>query len=224
MHLLRDRRCLLVLDDFQDIFIPGQLAGHYQPEAQDYPTLLTKITEIDHQSTVLIISQEKNQQMMALDTELYPIQCLELRGLDTTEILKNVGLGESDSALQILERYEGHPIYLKEISSLIQTLFSGNLAEVVAEDNLILTQNMQTQMKVCFNRLSPAEQEIALRLSQSNIPVKREQLRSDLSLSSTDLINGLDSLKRRFLLTSIETERIAFSLSPIFREYVRSLT
>jgi len=69
LHLLRDRRCLLVLDDFQDIFIPGQLAGHYQPEAQDYQTLLTKITEIDHQSTVLVISQEKNQQMIALDRE-----------------------------------------------------------------------------------------------------------------------------------------------------------
>ncbi|MBP0044681.1 MAG: ATP-binding protein [Roseofilum sp. SBFL] len=223
-QLLRDRRCLLVLDDFQQIFIPGQLAGHYKPEAQDYHTLLTKITEIDHQSTLLVISQEKNQQMMALDAELYPIKCLELGGFDSTELLKDVGLGESDSALQILKNYEGHPIYLKQISSLIQTLFSGNIAELFAEDHLILTQTMQTRMKTCFNRLSPPEQQIALHLSQSALPISREQLRADLSLSSTDLINGLDSLKRRFLLTSIETERIAFNLSPIFREYVRSLS
>ncbi|MDJ1172120.1 NB-ARC domain-containing protein [Roseofilum sp. BLCC_M154] len=223
-QLLRDRRCLLVLDDFQHLFIPGQLAGHYKPEAQDYQTLLTKITEIDHQSTLLVISQEKNQQMMALDTELYPIKCLELGGFDTTELLKNFGLGESDSALQILKNYEGHPIYLKQISSLIQTLFSGNIAEFLTEDHLILTQTMQTRMKENFNRLSPPEQEIALHLSQSNLPISREQLRADLSLSSTDLINGLDSLKRRYLLTAIESEGIAFDLSPVFREYVISLT
>ncbi|MDJ1174738.1 NB-ARC domain-containing protein [Roseofilum capinflatum] len=223
-QLLRDRRCLIVLDDFQHIFIPGQLAGHYKPEAQDYQTLLTKITEIDHQSTLLVISQEKNQQMMALDAELYPIKCLELGGFNTPEILKDVGLGESDSALEILESYEGHPIYLKQISSLIQTLFSGNIAELFAEDHLILTQTMQTQMKEYFNRLSPAEQEITLHLSQSDVPVSREQLRADLSLSSTDLINGLDSLKRRYLLTAIKSEGIAFSLSPVFREYVSSLT
>ncbi|MDJ1181408.1 NB-ARC domain-containing protein [Roseofilum sp. BLCC_M91] len=223
-HFLRDRRCLLVLDDFQDIFIPGQLAGHYQPEAQDYHTLLTKITEIDHQSTLLIISQEKNQQMIALDAELYPIKCLELRGFETTEILKNVGLGDSDSALQILKSYEGHPIYLKEISSLIQTLFSSNIAEFLTEEDLILTQNMQTQMKTYFNRLSPAEQQIAIHFSQSNLPISREQLKADLSLSSTDLINGLDSLKRRYVLTAIESEGIAFRLSPVFRAYIRSFT
>ncbi|MBP0040348.1 MAG: ATP-binding protein, partial [Roseofilum sp. SBFL] len=160
-QLLRDRRCLLVLDDFQHIFIPGQLAGHYKPEAQDYQTLLTKITEIDHQSTLLVISQEKNQQMMALDTELYPIKCLELGGFDSTELLKDVGLGESDSALQILKNYEGHPIYIKQISSLIQTLFSGNIAEFLTEKKLILTQTMQTRMKENFNRLSPPEQQIA---------------------------------------------------------------
>lgn len=224
MHLLRDRRSLIILDDFQDIFIPGQLAGHYQPEAQDYHTLLTKITEIDHQSTLLVISQENNQQMIALDAELYPIKCLELGGFDTTEILKNVGLGDSDSALQILKSYEGHPIYLKEISSLIQTLFSSNIAEFLTEEDLILTQNMQTQMKTYFNRLSAAEQQIALHLSQSDVPVSRGQLRTDLSISSTDLINGLDSLKRRYVLTAIESEGIAFRLSPVFRAYIRSFT
>ncbi|MBP0014175.1 MAG: ATP-binding protein, partial [Roseofilum sp. SID2] len=92
---------------------------------------------------------------------LYPIKCLELGGFDSTELLKDVGLGESDSALQILKNYEGHPIYIKQISSLIQTLFSGNIAEFLTEKKLILTQTMQTRMKENFNRLSPPEQQIA---------------------------------------------------------------
>lgn len=41
-------------------------------------------------------------------------------------------------------------------------------------------------------------------------------------MSSTDLINGLESLKNRYLLTKIKGDKIMFNLSPIFKEYVRN--
>ena len=66
-QVLRDRKCLIILDDFQENFIPGQLAGQYQPASEDYQTLLAKIVELGHQSTVLVMSREKSQQMVAID-------------------------------------------------------------------------------------------------------------------------------------------------------------
>jgi hypothetical protein len=35
-----------------------------------------------------------------------------------------------------------------------------------------------------------------------------------------ELINGLQSLKRRYLVTTIESDKTLFILSPVFREYV----
>jgi hypothetical protein len=36
-----------------------------------------------------------------------------------------------------------------------------------------------------------------------------------------ELVNGLQSLRRRYLLTTIEGDKTLFNLSPIFREYVK---
>jgi hypothetical protein len=37
-----------------------------------------------------------------------------------------------------------------------------------------------------------------------------------------DLINGLQSLNRRYLIKTIPEDAISFSLSPLFKEYVRN--
>lgn len=60
-----------------------------------------------------------------------------------------------------------------------------------------------------------------IELSQDNHPVSREHLRESLSLSSMDLINGLDSLTRRYLIKVIGSDQVLFSLSPIIREYIK---
>ncbi|WP_199308422.1 MULTISPECIES: hypothetical protein [Aphanizomenon] len=62
----------------------------YTTEYQDYQTFLQMTTEIEHQSCLILISQEKCQEMISLDNELYPIHSLELSGLNNaaTEILK----------------------------------------------------------------------------------------------------------------------------------------
>ena len=36
------------------------------------------ITEIEHQSSLILISQEQCQEMICIDEELYQVKCLEL--------------------------------------------------------------------------------------------------------------------------------------------------
>ncbi|MCC3437136.1 MAG: AAA family ATPase [Oscillatoriales cyanobacterium] len=220
-NLLREQRCLIILDDVQELFTSGHFAGQYKSEYKDYKILFTRMAEIEHQSSLILISQEQCQEMLCLDQDLYPVKCLELEGVDNTKILKNQGLKDEQHWSKLINLYEGNPVYLKDIASLIKNVFLGKVAEFLAEDSLILTEDMKSRLSELFHRLSPIEQQIVLELSKSNQPVSREDLRQGLELSSMDLINGLQSLNRRYLLKRIELEKILFDLSPLFRISLR---
>ena len=60
----------------QNIFISGELAGKYKPDYQHYQKFFTMITEAQHQSHVVLISQEQCTEMECLDESLYPFKCL----------------------------------------------------------------------------------------------------------------------------------------------------
>jgi hypothetical protein len=220
-NLLRQQKCLIILDDVQELFASTQFAGQYKSEYKDYQTLCTKMSEIEHQSSLILISQEQCQEMLCLDEDLYPVKCLELEGVENTKILRNQGLKDEESWSKLINLYEGNPVYLKDIASLIKNVFLGNVAEFLAEDSLILTEEMKYRFSELFHRLSPIEQQIVLELSKSNQPMSREDLRQGLELSSMDLINGLQSLNRRYLLKRIEREKVLFNLSPLFRISLR---
>ncbi|WRH65821.1 MAG: NB-ARC domain-containing protein [Planktothrix sp. GU0601_MAG3] len=221
LNLFRDKKCLIILDDVQEVFIKEKAAGQYKSEYRDYQPFLTMITEIEHKSSLILISQEKCQEMISLDEELYPVQCLELQGLDSIDILKNYGLQDQESWSTLIQLYNGNPVYLKDIANLIKKLFSGKVSEFLKENSLILTESIQSRLSQLFERLSPIEQQIIIELSQDNHPVSREHLRESLSLSSINLINGLDSLTRRYLIKIIESDQVLFGLSFIIREYIK---
>ncbi|WP_168358274.1 ATP-binding protein [Dolichospermum planctonicum] len=220
--ILTNKKCLIILDDVQNIFTPHQFAGKYQPEYQDYQTLFKMITETQHQSHVILISQEQCPEMESLDEELYPIKSLELSGLENIDILKNTGLKDEDTWLNLMILYRGHPLFLKTITISIKKIFNGKVSEFLAENELVITQEMQSLFSQIFNKISPIEQQIILALSKCNQPVSREYLKITLELSSTNFINGLESLQKRYLIHKIIEDNILFDLSPIFREYVRN--
>lgn len=221
LNLFRDQKCLIILDDVQELLIKGQFAGHYQSEYRDYQSFFTMITETEHKSSLILISQEKCQEMISLDQELYPVQCLELEGLQDIEILRNYGLLDQESWSRLIELYEGNPAYLKDIVDLIKKIFGGKLSDFLTENSLIITESIKFRLNQIFERLSLIEQEILIEISQDNHPVSREQLREHLSLSSIDLINGLDSLNRRYLIKIIQSDQILFSVSPVIQQYIK---
>lgn len=220
LDILTEKKCLIVLDDVQNIFLPGEFAGQYQPKYQDYQNFFKLITEIEHQSTLILLSQEQCAEMDCLDRELYPIKSLDLPGLNDVEILKGTGLKDQDSWLNLIELYEGNPVYLKNVAGLIKNIFDGQVADFLGENHLLITQDMP--LPQLFNRLSPIEKQVILALSKFDQPVTREDLIQALDLSSMDLIQGLQSLQKRYLVRKITGEKVRFNLSPVFREYVRS--
>jgi DNA-binding CsgD family transcriptional regulator len=221
--ILKNKKCLIILDNLENIFVNCQFAGQYKPEYQDYKTFLQMITEIEHQSCLILISQEKCQEMISLDNELYPIHSLELSGLDSaaTEILKNQGLKNEETWLNLINLYESHPKYLQYISILIKDVFQGEVIEFIKENSLILTEDFKSLFDSIWMRLSDVEKEILLKISQNDQSISRDEIKQLLSLSSMDIINGLQSLTRRFLVSKLENDQKLYTLSPIFKEYLR---
>ena len=217
-----EKRCLIILDDLQNIFMNGAFAGQYKPEYQDYQDFFKKIMTTEHHSHVIVISQEKCQDMESLDEELYPIKCLDLSGLSDVNILKNTGLKDEDHWSNLINLYEGNPFYLKTIANSIRSVFNGYVSDFLAENELIITKDIQTNLQLLFKGLSLIEQKIVIKLSNSEQFLSREELKTSLDLSSTDLINSLESLQNRYLLMKITEDKIMFILSPVFREYVRN--
>ncbi len=220
--ILNDKKCLIILDDVQNIFISGDFAGKYKPEYQDYQNFFTMITETHHQSNIILISQESCPEMQCLDEDLYPIKCLQLSGLYDVDILKNKGLTDEDNWLQLIKLYQGNLFYLKSIIMLINTNYDGQVAEFLAENTLHITNQMQSHFQIIFNHLSPIEQEIVLKLSQVETPILREELRQSLNLNSVEFNNGLESLQQRYLITRIKTDKIMFKLDSVLKEYVKN--
>ncbi|MBE9146445.1 ATP-binding protein [Planktothrix mougeotii] len=221
--IFTDKKCLIILDDVHHIFTPGELSGQYQSVYQDYQNFFKLITETEHQSHLILISQEQCAEMECLDEELYPIKSLKLSGLEDGEILSGMGLKpDVDSGLKLIEKYQGNPMYLKDVAVLIRDVFDGDVAEFLAEDSLVITREMRSHFNQLFNRLSPVEQKIVVELSKFDHPVSREELRQHLDLSSIDLINGLQSLQQRYLVTKIKADSILFNLSLLFQDHLRT--
>jgi hypothetical protein len=108
----------------------------------------------------------------------------------------------------------------KDIAGLIQDIFGGKVSEFLAENSLIITKNMQAHFRHLFNRLSVIEQQLIIEISKLEHPVSREDLKQNIDLSSTDFVNSLQSLQKRYLIQIINDKPILFALSPVFKEYV----
>ena len=114
----------------------------------------------------------------------------------------------------MLTLYEGNPIYFKDIYGLITDVYDGHLSELLGGYSLVITSNMQFHFRQLFNRLSSQEKELILKLSKLDNVITRNELRQDLELSSTDLINSWQSLQKRYLVRkNINEDKIVFNLS-----------
>ncbi|PSB03258.1 ATP-binding protein [Merismopedia glauca] len=222
LNLIVEKKCLIILDDVHNLFVSGQLAGQYQTQYKDYQNLFQAIAESEHQSHFILISQEQCSEIHCLDQELYPVKCLELSGMDNAEILKTKGLQDEDRWLELIQLYEGIPAYLQDIAALTKDIFDGKVAELLMETKVVITANMQYYFRQLFERLSIVEQQIVKEFSKRDRPISRADLSQKLDLSSTDFINGLQSLQQRYLVRKINDEKNLFNLSPVFKEYVKN--
>ncbi|NJS10456.1 MAG: ATP-binding protein [Microcoleus sp. CSU_2_2] len=217
---LQNYRCLIILDDIHNLFISGELAGKYRSEHEEYRSLFKQIENLSHQSCLLSIGWEQPREISSIDSQNIPIRILQLSGLDTAaarEILRDKGLAEIDCAEALIHRYQGNPLYLKSVASLIQEL-GINASELLLNDTVLLPEDLKDVLQQQFSRLSEIEKQVLSLFCRESEPVNLAKLLEYGTVRSPDLLNALQSLSRRCL---IEKTGNLYCLPPVLRQYIK---
>jgi hypothetical protein len=219
---LQNHRCLVVLDDVHNLFCSGELAGKYKPDYEEYRSLFKQIEKLPHQSCFLLVGWEPPKEVPQLTSENTPIRTLQLTGLDIAaagEILRDKGLTEIDNCEALIYRYQGNPLWLKSVATLIQELGIG-ATEVLIDDTILLPEDLKDVLQQQYDRTSELEKQVLSLLATENQPVNFAKLLQNGQISSSDLLNALQSLSRRCW---IEKEASLYTLSPVLKQYIKGL-
>ena len=219
---LQNHRCLVVLDDIHNLFISGELAGKYKPGYEEYRSFFKQIEKLSHQSCFLLIGWEQPREVIQNESYNNSICTLQLTGLDTAagwEILRNKGLGEIENYSGLIHRYQGNPLWLKSVATLIKEL-GGGVTELLPDDTILLPEDLKDVLESQFSRLSQIEKQVMSLLAKEKEPVNLAKLLENGIISPADLLKAVQSLSRRYL---IEQQGSFYTLSPVLRQYIKEL-
>ncbi|MEG5084305.1 NB-ARC domain-containing protein [Microcoleus sp. AT8-B4] len=215
---LQNHRCLIVLDDVHNLFCSGELAGKYQPQAEEYRSLFKQIEKLSHQSCLMLIGWEQPREVTQVKNQNTSIRTLQIQGLGIAagrEILRDYGLEESDNSEALIHRYQGNPLWLKSVANLIQDL-GGGVTELLPNDTILLPEDLKDVLQQQFDRLSELEKQVISLLAKESQPINRAKLLENEIIPASDLPNALQSLSRRCL---IEQQANFYTISPVLRQY-----
>ena len=223
LRLLRARRCLLVLDNFDTILQAGAGRDAYMPGYEGYGELLRRAGESAHQSCLIVTSREKPKEISVLEGMRSQVRSISLDGLreaDGRLILEEKGLSAQGPAMaELVEVYAGNPLALKLVSEPIREIFSGSIASFLAEGEIVFG-DIRDLLHQQFQRLSEQEREVLYWLAVAREGNSLHELHEGLlpPRPTGRLLEVLGSLRRRSLVDVVSMTR--FSMQPVIMEYV----
>ncbi|GCA72615.1 hypothetical protein MiYa_04168 [Microcystis aeruginosa NIES-2519] len=220
---LSSYRCLIILDDVQNIFKLGELAGKYLNDCQDYHKFFQQIATTSHQSCLILISWELPRDFVTLKSD--KIKTLYLQGLTTEfeEIFKEYGLKSEEKWTELSELYQGHPNWLNIISSTIIELFDGEVSLFLEQmNNEIYLGDIENSIECHLQRLSATEKKVIHWLANQTEAVEKFPKTANLDLSQSEFWAAIQSLMRRCLLDKLPSETSSyFPINPVFKSYLK---
>lgn len=224
IETLRENRCLIILDDVQQILSSGQLAGHYKPGYENYGTLFKIIGEIPHNSCLILNSWEPPSDILTFTDDNLSVCLLQLTGLGeaATEILREKGLLDEEYWPELIELYQGNPLWLKLVAQTINNLFSGRVSQYLSYQPVFLSDELTPILQQHYQRLSEIEKQAIAQLSNETEPVSFTQFLAKYQGSQGELFKAIQSLHRRGMIEklSCETETV-FTIPPVLKQYVK---
>ena len=95
-----------------------------------------------------------------------------------------------------------------------------SVTELLLDDTILLPEDLKDVLQQQYDRTSELEKQVMSLLARENQPVNLAKLLEKGQLSSSDLLNALQSLSRRCL---IEKQQSLYTLSPVWRQYIKGL-
>jgi WD40 repeat protein/transcriptional regulator with XRE-family HTH domain len=224
VRLFRERRCLLILDNFEAILQPGVLTGPYRTGYDEYDALLHALGERQHQSCLILTSREKPGVLGPLEGRAAPVRMLHLTGMPDhacqliLEAKDIVGTAADLSTLAQL--YGGNPLALQLVAEPIRELFGGDIGAFLAVGDAFFN-GVGTLLDQQFARATLLEQAVLFWLAIERELVALPTLLAHLGerVPQREVLLALESLRHRMLIERGATQP-AFALQPVILEYV----
>jgi WD40 repeat protein len=225
LQMLRSKRCLLVLDNSEALFEPGQGEGQYRAGMDGYGRLLQAVGTTSHRSCLILTSREAPPELTVLGTGVHS---LELHGLGSAEAQALLAakqlIGDADAWARLVDRYSGNGLALKIVGETIRQVYGGAVNEFL--DEAIATYGtvfggIRRLLDVQAERLSPLERSVLQRMAVEREPVTLLELSRALALSlgRNSLIEAVENLRRRSMVERSERGG-SFTLQSMVLEYV----
>jgi WD40 repeat protein/DNA-binding SARP family transcriptional activator len=227
LRALRQRRCLLVLDNMESLLEDGQ-PGVYRVGYAAYGQLLQRLGEHEHRSSLLVTSRELPGGLQRLDATTRALRVLHLGGLDTTaggEMLAAQGVpATAGNTSRLVARYSGNPLALKLVAQTIEELFLGDVGAFLAGETLF-PDDIAAVLDQQQARLSALEWDLLLWLAIEREPLTAAELRANLVPTPPPqaVLGALQALRRRSLVEQSAAPGAqpgaAFLLQNVIMEY-----
>jgi WD40 repeat protein/transcriptional regulator with XRE-family HTH domain len=225
LRLLRDRRCLLGLDNSETLFEPGQQEGRYREGMAGYSRLLEAVGGASHQSCLVLTSREAPPELVMLGSA---VRTFELGGLGADEaqqLLASKQLeGTSQQWGELNARFGGNGLALKVVAETIRELFGGQLGSFLEEASEgSVFGGLRRLLTEQVERSSALEQQVLRLLAVDREPVRVSLIVAKLepSVGRGAVLEAVEALRRRSLVERVETSGVAaFTLQSVVLEYV----
>ena len=103
--------------------------------------------------------------------------------------------------------------------TLIQELGIG-ATELLIDDTILLPEDLKEVLQRQYDRTVELEKQVMSLLVTENQPANVANLRQDRQISSSDLLNALQSLSRRCLIEKLES---LYTLPSVLKQYIAIL-
>ncbi|MGL6344534.1 MAG: NB-ARC domain-containing protein [Waterburya sp.] len=226
LQYLQKHRCLLILDGIETILATGSSLQPYQNGHQAYGELFRQVAQKQHQSCLLLVSDEKPRDIAIWECASTLIHSYQLQGSTKVgyRILADKQIPQSAAWDELITVYQGHPLALKIVATLINELFNGDVAQFLRQNTLFLG-DLQFILHQQYQRLGNNEKNILNTIAETDQPLSLQQLTVQYAtqLRCSEIMDCLNSLKRRSLLEIDEKNQLNFySIQPVVRKYIRS--
>jgi WD40 repeat protein/transcriptional regulator with XRE-family HTH domain len=223
LQLLRTRRCLLVLDNFDTLFEPGRAEGIYRAGLAGYGHLLRALGESAHQSCLVLTSREAPAELTVLGGEA--VRIFPLGGLGVNEARQLLAakelVGTNEQWAELTGRFGGNGLALKLVGERIRELFGGEIGLYITEAGAgSIFGGIRQLLAEQVARSSAPEQQVLRVLAVAREPVRLADLLSVLGerLGRGAVLEAVEALRRRSLVESAEAA--AFTLQLVVLEYM----
>ncbi|NET31580.1 MAG: hypothetical protein F6K19_06220 [Cyanothece sp. SIO1E1] len=221
---LQQHRCLLILDQYESVLSSGRFSGHPREDYESYGELLKLLSEVPHQSCLMLTSREQPRELKCRPGQ--NVQVLHLQGLklaDSRSVFQQWGhfTGAKNDWKAVVEHYRGNPLALKMVAARTQEYFNGSIFECLEElrQGQLIFGDLKELIGQQFDRLSELEKDILCQFAKYQEGVSLSRLRKGLTspIWQQNLLEVLDSLRGRSL---VEKQGHQFRLQPLMLEHI----